>query len=431
MLLDKPEHADLARLFVLGFNHRTAPLQLREQLAQTADEQSQALDALAQAPLEEVVVLATCNRLEVYGVTSDTQQGMAAVLRVLASLRNLSPEELLDAAYMDNGHGAIAHLMRVASGVDSMILGEAQILGQVSAAFATAQVNGAAGPVLSHLFTLAAHAGKRARTETDISRYITSVSHAAVYMAQQAFPNLNRAQALVIGSGEMAFLAAQALHRHDVHTIRCVNRTYARAVDLAQAFDGEALDWQHLPDALADADVVITATSAPHPVIGEAQVKDALARRGDRPLVMIDIALPRDVDEAARRLPGVQYYDLDSLNQFVESNVARREAAIADVNGIVDEEIARFVTWYSGRSNGPVIAALRQKAAAQARDEVDAALRRLGDLDPNQQRVVELMAHRIVNKILHEPTVRLKAGAADSDYASVVRDLFALDDRAE
>jgi glutamyl-tRNA reductase len=329
--------------------------------------------------------------------------------------------------------------MRVAAGLDSMILGEAQILGQVQQAFALAQSAESAGPVLSHLFTLAAHTGKRARTETDISRHITSVSHAAVYMAQAQGLDLHRAQVLVVGSGEMAYLAAQALRRHAARTIRCINRTYARAADLAQAFDGEALDWYRLPEALAEADVVITATGAPHTIIQRRDVEWALAGREDRPLVMIDIAVPRDVDEAVRALPGVQYYDLDDLNTFVDSNMARREAAAAGVDAIIDEELARFMNWYRGRSITPVITALRAKAEALARDEVEAALRRMGDLDTHQQHVVELMAHRIVNRLLHEPTVRLKAGAmsralggAANDsapcYVSIVRDLFALDE---
>jgi glutamyl-tRNA reductase len=315
-----------------------------------------------------------------------------------------------------------------------MILGEPQILGQVGQAFASAQALQAAGPLLSHLFTLAAHAGKRARSETAISRHITSVSHAAVYLAQAQVDDLRRAQALVIGSGEMAYLAAQALHRHEVAALRCINRTYARAESLAREFGAEALDWHDLPAALAQADVVISATSAPHVVVQQRAVEQALARRQGRPLVLIDIALPRDVDERVSALPGVYYYDLDDLNLFIESNVARREAAIADVETIVDDETARFMAWYRSRSIAPVISALREKAVALATDEMEAALRRLGDLDEGQQKVVELMAHRIVNKILHEPTMRLKAGAASERapcYASIVRDLFALDDEMD
>jgi glutamyl-tRNA reductase len=435
----QPDHLSLetgssSDIFVFGLNHRTAPLALREELALTPDELRRALAGLVTVGLDEAVLLSTCNRMEIYAVARVGEQTQTAVEQFLADLRGISPETLRLHAYYETGYNAVTHLMRVAAGVDSMILGEAQILGQVGQAFAAAQAAGTAGPLLSHLFTLAAHAGKRARTETEISRHVTSVSHAAVALARTQVAEIHRARALVVGSGEMAYLAAQALHRHHVTTIRCINRTYARAEDLARAFDGEALDWQHLPGALAEADVVISATSAPHTVIKQRDVQQALARRDNRPLVLIDIALPRDVDEGVRALPGVFYYDLDNVNTFVQTNLARREAALAGVDAVIAEEAARFMAWYRGRSVSPVIVALREKAAALAHDEVEAALRRLGDLDAGQQKIVERMAHRIVNRILHEPTTRLKAGAAGNaapDYAAVVRDLFALDEEAQ
>lgn len=426
-----PEHRSAERsapyIFVIGLNHHTAPLRLREQMTQTEDELRRALASLA---LDEGAILATCNRLEVYGVTQEPEQAQAAVVRQLAQWCGLTAEQMVGYLYVYEGRAAAAHLMRVAAGLESMILGEAQILGQVQQALALAQAGGHAGPVLSHWFAQAAHAGKRARTETDISRHVTSISHAAVALARAQMP-LSQARALVVGSGEMAYLAAQALHRHDVRAIRIVNRTYARAEALALAFEGEALDWGHLPGALAEADVVICATRAPHSVIHPGDVERALEGRAQKPLVLIDIAMPRDVDAAVRALPGVHYSDLDDLNAFVEANLARREAAAADVESIVEAETARFMEWYHGRSITPVIAALREKAEALARDEVEAALRRLGDLDAGQQRVVERMAHRIVSRILHEPMVRLKAGAAQdsaASYESVVRDLFALDE---
>jgi glutamyl-tRNA reductase len=417
-------HSDTPRIFLIGLNHHSAPLKLREQMAQTEDDLRRMLASLA---LDEAAIVSTCNRLEIYGAAHDLEQAQADVMRWLTQLCQCAPEQLGQHVYMKEGREAAVHLMRVASGLDSMILGEAQILGQVHHALALAQAAERVGPVLSHWFTQAAHAGKRARTETEISRHVTSISHAAVTMAQ-AQMDLRQARALVVGSGEMAHLAAQALHRHDVRVIQVVNRTYARAADLAREFEGEALNWEHLPDALAEADVVICATRAPHSVLHLNDVERALAGRDDRPLVLIDIAMPRDVDAGVRTLAGVHYYDLDDLNAFVQANVARREAAVSDVEVIVAEETSRFIDWYRGRSMTPVIAALREKAEALAQNEVEAALRRLGDLDAGQQRVVELMAHRIVNRILHEPTVRLKAAQDSASYEDVVRDLFALDE---
>ncbi|HLV36116.1 MAG TPA: glutamyl-tRNA reductase [Spirillospora sp.] len=435
----QPDHLPLetgssSDIFVFGLNHRTSPLALREELALNPDELCRALTGLVAVGLDETVLLSTCNRIELYAVARVSEQTRTAVEQFLADLRGIAPETLRAHAYYETGYNAVTHLMRVAAGVDSMILGEAQILGQVRQAFAAAQAAGTTGPLLSHLFTLAARAGKRARAETEISRHVTSVSHAAVALARMQVAEIHRARALVVGSGEMAHLAAQALHRHNVTAIRCINRTYGRAEALARAFDGEALDWQQLPEALAEADVVIAATSAPHTVIQQRDVQQALARRDKRPLVLIDIALPRDVDEGVRALPGVFYYDLDDLNTFVQANLARREAALAGVDAVIAEEAARYMAWYRGRSVSPVIVALREKAAALAHDEVEAALRRLGNLDAGQQKIVERMAQRIVNRILHEPTTRLKAGAAGNaapDYAAVVRDLFALDEESQ
>jgi glutamyl-tRNA reductase len=251
---------------------------------------------------------------------------------------------------------------------------------------------------------------------------VTSVSHAAVALARKESPGLHNG--LVIGGGEMAYLAAQALHRHGVGRLRCINRTYARAEKLARGFQGEALEWAQMPSALAEADVVISATGAPHTVIQTAQVEMALAQRPDRPLVIVDIALPRDVELAASELPGVHYYDFDALEAFVQRNLARREAALEAVAAIIDEEAERFLEWERGHRVAPLIAALRAKAEAMAAEEVAAALRRLDPLEAGQQQVIEQLTHRIVSKLLHEPTTRLKA---DSAYADAVRELFSLD----
>lgn len=400
------------QILLVGLSHRTAPLALREQLALAEDSLEPALRVLSQAGLSEVIALMTCNRLEVYGVGS----GRAEIEAFLASRSHLSLDELRQHLYIETGDSAIRHLMRVAAGLDSMILGEQQILGQVQAAFEMAQAAGTTGPVLSHLFAQAAHAGKRARSETEVSRHTTSISHAAVQMAQAQVGDLKKARALVIGSGEMSNLAAQALYRHGIGQLTCVNRTFERAQRLAGQFEGHARPWGELAQAMAEADVVVTATSAPHAIIRSEDVHS--------PQVIVDIALPRDVAAEASVLPGVYYYDLDALKAYVEANLARREAAIADVDSIIDEEMARFEEWLRGRSVAPVISALRDKVTAVADGEVEAALRRLGTLDENQQKVVELLAHRIVNKILHEPTVRLRD---EADYADAVRDLFALD----
>lgn len=421
-------------ILLVGLNHRSAPLTLRGELALGSEELHLALESLplnGDGGLQEAVILSTCNRLEIYAAVSDVAAGHAAIEMFLARLRDFPPERLHPHLYFKDDEAAIVHLMRVAAGLDSMILGEHQILGQVNQALGSAQSAGAAGAILSHLFTQAVHAGKRARHETEISRHTTSVSHAAVELAREQVRNLSQARALVVGSGEMALLAAQAFERYDVAGITCINRTHARAQMVARHVNGQALEWQYLPEALAEADVIVTATSAPHTIIHRRDVEQTLAERDGRPLVFVDIALPRDVEMGVGELPGVHYYDMDDLQAFVDANVARREAAISDVEWIIAEEVGRFVEWQQGRSVAPLITALREKAAAVAYDEVEAALRRLGEIDDGQQQIVERMAHRIVNKLLHEPTQKLKAEAGNGRgpcYTMVVRDLFALDE---
>lgn len=402
----------MTQILLVGLSHHTAPLVLREQLTLAEHDLDQTLRQLSGQGLDEVAILTTCNRLEFYAVG----QSSTPIELLLASLGDLTPETLAPHLYVETGRAAVDHLMRVAAGLDSMILGEQQILGQVQLSFEFAQAAGTAGPVLSHLLAQAAHAGKRARHETEVSRHTTSISHAAVKLAGSQLGDLQQARALVVGGGEMATLAAQALNRHNIGDLTCINRSFERAQTLATQFEGQARTWDQLPQALAEADVVISATSAPTTIIHPEDIQS--------PLVIIDIALPRDVAAGVSALPDVHYYDLDDLKTYVEANLARREAATADVEIIIDEEAARFEEWLRGRSVAPVITALRDKVTAVADDEVAAALRRLGDLDEDQQKVVEHLAHRIVNKILHAPTVCLRD---DNEYAAAVLDLFDLD----
>jgi glutamyl-tRNA reductase len=276
----------------------------------------------------------------------------------------------------------------------------------------------------------AARVGKRARSETAISRHTTSISHAAVLLAQDKVHNLRDAQTLVVGAGEMGVLAAEALHMHGVRAITCINRAEAGAQALAQRVQGRALAWSSLPEALVWADVVITATSAPYPIIHVQDVGRVLTQRHGRPLVFVDIAIPRDVEETVGDLSAVYRYDIDDLHAVLDANHAQREAAIPEVETIIEDELARFVAWLHHRQVVPIIADLRGKALALADDEVQQALRQLEGLPERDQQVITRLAHRIVNKLLHTPTMCLKTHTTNGnngDYARVVRDLFALD----
>lgn len=424
-------------ILLVGLNHRTAPIDVREQLSFDAC----ALPMVAhdlfslgakQGVLQEVVVISTCNRLEVYAVTATPTLAAPLIEAQIAHQRQAKPDALRAYLYIQSGDAAIDHLFRVASGLDSLILGEAQILGQVAHALAAAQSSGASGPILTQLFNRALHCGKRARTETPIGSSTTSISHAAVRQAERLLGDLSRRHALVIGAGEMAELAATALQQHDIASILCINRTLARAEQLAMKVGGRAVDWARLDEALATVDLVISATAAPHLVLSAAEVAQAMRARTGRPLLLFDIALPRDIDPDVDGLPDVLRYDIDHLRSSVEANLARREAAIPHVEAIIAEETAAFAAWLGGRAVLPVVIELRRHAETIAHQEVQRTVQRLRHQpsDPDYvAREVERLAGRIVAKLLHAPTVRLKAQAADGNgahYAQVLNELFAL-----
>jgi glutamyl-tRNA reductase len=281
------------------------------------------------------------------------------------------------------------------------------------------------------LFGQAIHAGKRARTETEISRGTTSVSHAAALLVRASLEDLSTARILIIGAGEMAELASRSLQAHGAQHLTCINRTFARAQSLAMQIGGQAVNWYHLSKSLIEADVVITATGAPHTVIHVSDLLEVLPRREQRPLLFVDIAVPRDVEEAVGDLPGVQRLDIDDLQARLDENLALREAAIPHVEQIIRQEAASYLEWLRSRDVAPVIADLRRKAQELAQQEVEDALRRMSSLDRRDQEIIAQMAHRLVNKLLHEPTVRLKARASEGDgyaYAHAVRELFDLNE---
>jgi len=428
-------------IILVGLNHRTAPIELREQLALSTNQLHVALDSIrsfahtptklqpTEVTIHEAIILSTCNRLEIYARVQGAAQGQRAVLAFLARLQGFTPDELQAHLYCMQDDDVIQHLMRVASGLDSMILGEPQILGQVTNAYGKAQAAGTSGPILSQLFSRAIHAGKRAHSETDISRHTTSVSHAAAQLVIEQLGTLADHNILIMGAGEMAVLAAKAMRWQGAKQLTFINRTDTRAEKLAEEFEGIALSWYQLQDALIWADVVISATGAPHPVLYARDVQRICHRRGQRPLIVMDIALPRDVEEAVGELARVQRYDIDDLQVTVDENRAQRAEALPQVEAIIQQELAIFLEWLHSRQVVPVITHLRQWAKSIAEAEVAQALNRLDDDNCRTQAVINRLAHRIVNKILHEPTVQLRQQAAQGNgygYAHAVRELFAL-----
>jgi glutamyl-tRNA reductase len=428
------------QIVLVGLNHKVAPVQIRERLAFGGKGLKAALNRFnsgggARSNYgDEGVILSTCNRLEVYTLAPCLEDGTDGICRLLEDCHTESRETFLPYLYTSTNEKAARHLFSVAAGLDSMVLGEHQILGQVTEAMEIALAQGAAGKVLSALFRYAIEAGKRARTETAISQGTTSISHVAVELARKIFGDLSPCHVLLIGAGEMAELAAQVLAECGVEEISILNRTEERAKDLARRFDAQALGWDGLAEALIWADIVISSTGAPHAVIRPDQVRRANRSRRHRPLFLIDIAVPRDVDPDVARLDGVYLYDIDDLEAVVQHSLAERRREVPKVERIIQEVEQDFVAWYQSLDIVPTIVSLRRQAHAMQEGEVERALRRLPSLSGDEQEIVRAMAKRIVNKLLHHPTIYLKEHASCSDgyhYAEVARDLFGMEGREE
>lgn len=410
----------------VGLDYRTAPVELRECLYLAGDDLRRALVALHGGAVDEVVILSTCNRLEVYASAAHTEQAVDAITGYLAGrVAQLQPHlrQCIE-------HDVARHLLRVAGGLESLVLGETEIMGQVADALEQAQQAGTSGALLTRLFHTALHAGKRARSETGISQHTLSVSHAAVLMAKQHMPDLTQCNVLVVGAGLMAELALRALNAHDAAHVRVINRTFSRAALLAAQAGVEAVAWDEMATALAEADVVITATSAPGNVVSREMIA---ARQPGRKLVMVDIGVPRNVDSQVRQVGGVTLHDIDELQSVVDDHRARRESEVWRVEAIIDEEVIAYLHWLESRSAVSTIVALREKAADVAALELERAFHRLPDLSQHERDVIEHMAHRIVNKLLHNPTAALRERAAAGDhftYLHAVQQLFDLEAEA-
>jgi len=423
-------------IVLVGLNHRTAPVELREKLALAGCSLRMALEDLRDMgrsnghPVNEAVVLSTCNRLEVYALVHQPVEGVSMLGQFLGTLQNVPAVELLPHLYHHEEESAAAHLMRVASGLDSMVLGEPQILGQVAQAYEEARSAGTTGPILSHLFEHAIHIGKRARTETGIGRHTISVAHIGARKVMDEFDGGDPVRVLVVGAGEMASVASEVLQRTGNVELAFINRTFNRAESMANELGGRALAWHQLEEGLAWADALISATGAPHTIIYSQDLAKIIPAREGRHLVMVDLSVPRDIEDIAGDLPGVACYDIDDLQTVLDAHMEMRTAAIPDVESVVQEGVAQFSDWLGGRQVTPVIRNLREWAEHVAAEEMELALKRLPDADERTRQMVSRLAHRVINRLLHEPTTRLRMQAADGNgygYAHAIRELFALE----
>ncbi|NJN93277.1 MAG: glutamyl-tRNA reductase [Anaerolineales bacterium] len=425
------------KILLIGLSHKTAPVEVREKLAFTHTMLRSALTHFdhthPQAHLEDVregVILSTCNRLEVYALVRNPEVAEQAIVDFLGRACSVSPNLFRQHLYINHDEMATRHLFRVAAGLDSMVLGEPQILGQITEAYEAALSQGAAGTVLSALFRAAIHTGKRARTETAISVNPASISSVAAALANQLLGDLSERQVLLIGAGEMGAIAVRALQRRGVKKVVVANRTYKNAEQLAKAWDGQAITFQQLPEALAAADIVISSTGAPHTILNRELLEPAMAERPARPLFMIDIAVPRDIDPNVTELPHVHLCDIDDLQSQAADNVRERAEEIPHVEAIVANELAGFLDWLASLDVVSTITDLRRQIEELRQRELERLFHRL-DLSEHERELIATMSHRLVNKILHEPTLRLKQESANGNgaiYISTMRQLFLLDE---
>ena len=418
----------------LGLNHRTAPVEIRERLAFPENDQPSALVRLVRDyELSEAAILSTCNRSELY-LAADGDSGLDEARRFLAENQGVDVATLDSHFYQLSDSEAAIHLFRVASGIDSLVLGESQILSQVRQTLETAQQNGSARLLLNELFQRSLRVGKRARAETDIGRGRLSISTAAVELASQVFENIQSCRVLLVGAGEMGELTAQYLVDAGVAHLQVTNRTHARAAELAARFGGEAAPFATLTEHVATVDIVITSTAATAPVIGPDELRAAMRQRRGRPLFLIDIAVPRDIDPQARTIDNVFLFDIDDLEQVVAANRQEREGEIRRVQAIFDDELKLFLHWFNALGTGPLIRDLRQRAAYLQEHEMARWTARLGQLSDADRELVESILRAYANKLLHEPLTQIREFANDEDgyvRLDTVRRLFQLDDLSE
>jgi glutamyl-tRNA reductase len=421
----------MSELLALGISHKTAPVALRERLAFTEREAGEfARQATATPEVREAVVISTCNRTEVYLVVGDPVRAESDVLGLLARRASIRPTELAEAIYSPRNCDAARQLYRVTAGLESMIVGEAEIQGQVRRAHETAMREGTTGPLSNRLFAAALTTGKRVRSETGIGASRVSIPSVAVDLARSVLGGLEGRHVIILGAGETSELTARALADQGAGTIFVANRHADRALSLAQRFGGSVVGLEKLPDQLVRADIVLSSTSSPHPIVGREELEQVMAERDGRPLLLIDIAVPRDIDHACGELDGVALYDIDDLQAVVARNLSSRAEEAPRALEIVDEEIHRFARWLGQLDALPTVSALREHGNRLVEQVLEENAERWESASPRDIARVEAIARAVMSRLLHEPTIRLRSFGEDRGHASIelVRELFGLRD---
>jgi len=412
------------QLALVGLSHKTAPVEIRERLAFSNDALRSALTSLVdRRRVNEAMILSTCNRVEVVAESPDDR----LIRDFICEFHQISHDSVSTHLYSYRNVEAIRHVFRVTASLDSMVIGEPQILGQVKEAFRIAMDAGTVGMHLSALMNRAFAVAKKVRSETGISQSAVSVSYAAVELARKIFGDLSGKTVMIIGASKMGELAAKHLRRAGASSVLVTNRTFERAVELAKVFEGAAVPFEHFTDHMTGADIVITSTGAPHFIIGKNLAEQVIHRRKNKPIFFIDIAVPRDIDPAVNQIDNAFLYDIDDLQQVIDANLKERFKEAMRAEQIVDDEVEAFCLKMQTRDVVPTIVQLRDSLEKVRRDEIERNRRHLKDLSPDQQAAVDQITKSIVNKILHPPIEQLKQMAHDpqgADLADLIRKIF-------
>jgi len=421
---------------VSGVNHKTCPVELREKLSFSSNEQRDFLLFLKEDTLlEENVLLSTCNRTEFYFFSKEETCAKERILHHLSEKKGLKIEEFRDHLYFMKNEEAIEHLFSVASGIDSMITGEGQILGQIKTSFELAREIQSIGPNLCQLFRFSITCGKRARTETKISTGASSVSYVAVVFAKMIFEDLSNKFAVIVGAGKMGELTAKQLSHYGLKHVIVANKTYEKAVEMAKKFQGKAIKFDQLEEYLIKADIVISSTGAPHYVIHYDTVRKILRARKEKPLFLIDIAVPRDIEPSINNLPHVFLYDIDDLEKVMKNNLEERKEEIGKVKEIIREEKKKYLSRASSIQTAPLIKSLKEKAEEIRREELKSVFKKLSHLSPEDIQLIDYTTEKIINKLLHNPIIKLKSNMSNGKTllttTELISELFDLKNTGE
>ncbi len=420
-------------IVLIGLNHKTAPVELRECLAFNNDEEVWALDRFKRHPrIKEVVLFSTCNRVEILLTSPDAKQAVADSMHLLEEMKGVGGERFKDSLYVHINDNAVRHLFRVAASLDSLVVGEPQILGQIKESYAKAVSQKTSGVILNRLLHRTFFVAKRVRSETGIGDHAVSISYAAIELGRKIFGSLEGKTVLLMGAGEMAELAVEHLMRHRAGKFFVANRTFERAVELARRFKGKAIHFEETGDFLQVADIIISSTGSPDYVIRKDQVKKNMRGRRNRPLFFIDIAVPRDIDPDIHKLDNAYVYDIDDLKDVVDENIEDRKKEAVKAERIIDEAVIRFRKWLDSLDVVPTIVAIRKKMNDIAKAELNKTFGSLSHLSEEDRQAMDRMIQSIIKKFLHDPTILLKNNAFRGDktlYLDIVQKLFQLEDQ--